>query len=57
MSSEVVAVDGRTARRPRRRCDYVATGERWRDLWVLRFADDGRVLRRSRSGRSRPTQD
>ena len=41
MSSEVVAVEGRTAV-VRAEVDYVATGERWRDLWVLRFADDGR---------------
>ncbi|WP_027862457.1 nuclear transport factor 2 family protein [Marmoricola sp. URHB0036] len=41
MSSEVVAVDGRTAV-VRAQVDYVDTGERWRDLWVLRFADDGR---------------
>ncbi len=41
MSSEVVAVDGRTAV-VRAEVDYVGTGERWRDLWVLRFADDGR---------------
>ena len=41
MSSEVVAVDGRTAV-VRAEVDYVATSERWRDLWVLGFADDGR---------------
>ena len=42
MTSEVVAVDGTTAV-VRVTVDY---GEplfsRWRDLWVLRFADDGR---------------
>ena len=41
MSSEVVAVDGSTAV-VRAEVDYVATGERWRDLWVLGFAGDGR---------------
>jgi uncharacterized protein (TIGR02246 family) len=41
MSSEVVAVDGDTAV-VRLAVDYAATGERWRDLWVLRFRADGR---------------
>jgi SnoaL-like domain len=41
LSSEVVAVDGSTAV-VRAEVDYVSTGERWRDLWILRFADDGR---------------
>jgi hypothetical protein len=42
MSSEVVAVDGGTAV-VRVSVEYAdpAAG-RWRDLWVLRFADDGR---------------
>jgi hypothetical protein len=22
--------------------DYAASGDRWRDLWVVEFADDGR---------------
>ena len=41
MVSEVVAVDGDTAV-VRVEVDYIATGNRWRDLWVLRFAADGR---------------
>ena len=41
MTSEVVAVDGWVAV-VRAEVDYAATGSRWRDLWVLRFADDGR---------------
>jgi uncharacterized protein (TIGR02246 family) len=41
MSSEVVAVDGNTAV-VRLAVDYATTGERWRDLWVLRFRADGR---------------
>jgi hypothetical protein len=41
MTSEVVAVDGDTAV-VRLAVDYAATGERWRDLWVLRFGPDGR---------------
>ena len=40
MTSEVVAVDGATAV-VRVAVDY-ATGNRWRDLWVLTFDDDGR---------------
>jgi ketosteroid isomerase-like protein len=41
MSPEVVAVEGDTAV-VRVQVEYQATGSRWRDLWVLRFADDGR---------------
>lgn len=41
MASEVVAVDGDTAV-VRLSVDYQATGECWRDLWVLRFGADGR---------------
>jgi SnoaL-like domain len=41
MSSEIIAVDGDTAV-VRVAVDYAATGERWRDLWLLRLADDGR---------------
>jgi ketosteroid isomerase-like protein len=43
MTSEIVAVDGRTAV-VRTAVDYAATGDRWRNLWVLRFADDGRCV-------------
>ncbi len=38
--SDVLAVEGRTAV-VRVAVDY-GTGNRWRDLWVLGFADDGR---------------
>ena len=41
MRSDVVAVDGNTAV-ARGEVDYLATGHRWRDLWVIDFADDGR---------------
>lgn len=42
MSSDVVAVDGDTAV-VRVFVEYAASGAgRWRDLWVLRFARDGR---------------
>jgi len=42
MSSEVVAVDDDTAV-VRVAVDYASSpGGRWRDLWVLRFAADGR---------------
>lgn len=42
MSSEVVAVEGASAV-VRVFVDYGEPGHsRWRDLWVLRFADDGR---------------
>ena len=42
MSSDVVAVDGNTAV-VRVFVDYATPAtERWRDLWVLQFADDGR---------------
>jgi ketosteroid isomerase-like protein len=40
MSSEVVAVDGQTAV-VRAEVAY-ARGETWRDLWLLRFDEDGR---------------
>lgn len=41
MSFEVVAVDG-SAAVVRADVEYAATGNRWRDLWILRFAPDGR---------------
>jgi ketosteroid isomerase-like protein len=41
MTSEVVAVDGDVAV-VRLAVDYLVSGSRWRDLWVLRFAGDGR---------------
>lgn len=42
ISSEIVAVDGQTAV-VRVFVEYLAPGGlAWRDLWVLRFADDGR---------------
>jgi len=41
MDSEVVAVDGDTAV-VRVGVEYVATGNRWKDLWVLRFDADRR---------------
>ena len=39
MSSDVVAVDGRVAVV---RVEVAYRQERWRDLWVLLFGDDGR---------------
>ncbi len=41
MSSEIVAVDGSTAV-VRVFVTYAAGRRRWRDLWVLRLAGDGR---------------
>jgi hypothetical protein len=41
MTSEVVAVEGEVAV-VRAEVAYAATGDRWRDLWILRFAPDGR---------------
>jgi ketosteroid isomerase-like protein len=41
MTSDVVAVDGDVAV-VRAEVDYAASGGRWRDLWLLRFAGDGR---------------
>ena len=41
MTSEVVAVEGDTAV-VRAEVAYAASGTTWRDLWLLRFADDGR---------------
>jgi uncharacterized protein (TIGR02246 family) len=41
MSSDVVAVDGETAV-VRVFVEYGAPRSSWRDLWVLRFAGDGR---------------
>jgi nuclear transport factor 2 (NTF2) superfamily protein len=41
MTSEVVALDGPVAV-VRAEVEYAATGNRWRDLWILRFAPDGR---------------
>jgi ketosteroid isomerase-like protein len=41
LSSEVVAVDGDVAV-VRAEVEYAASGTSWRDLWVLRFATDGR---------------
>ena len=51
MDSEIVAVDGDTAvaRIEVRYGDPV--DQEFRDLWIMRFADDGRCV--SRSGRSR----
>ncbi|HEX6256990.1 MAG TPA: nuclear transport factor 2 family protein [Euzebyales bacterium] len=43
MASDVIAVDGDVAV-VRVAVDY-AHGRSWRDLWVLRFAGDGRVSR------------
>lgn len=44
MASDIVAVDGETA--VVRVCvTYDATGHRWRDLWVIRLAVDGRCSR------------
>ncbi len=43
LSSEVVAVDGAAAV-VRAVVEYAASGTRWRDLWVLRFAEDGRCM-------------
>jgi ketosteroid isomerase-like protein len=41
-TSEVVAVDGATAV-IRAEVEYLRPGRKtWRDLWVVRFADDGR---------------
>ena len=42
MTSDVVAVDAPVAV-VRVQADY-ATGNLWRDLWVVRFADDGRCM-------------
>lgn len=42
MSSEVVAVDGEAAVVRVFVTYEVPRGESWRDLWVLRFAEDGR---------------
>lgn len=42
MASQTVAVEGNTAV-VRVEVDY-ERGSRWRDLWVLRFATDGRVI-------------
>lgn len=41
MRGDVVAVDGDTAV-VRVEVDYLTTGNRWRDLWIIEFADDGR---------------
>lgn len=41
LTSEVIAVDGPTAV-VRVGVEYDAPDGSWRDLWVLRFADDGR---------------
>jgi ketosteroid isomerase-like protein len=41
LTSEVLTVDGDVAV-VRAEVEYAATGHRWRDLWVLRFAADGR---------------
>jgi ketosteroid isomerase-like protein len=41
MTREVVAVDGDVAV-VRAEVAYERSGTRWRDLWVLRFASDGR---------------
>jgi hypothetical protein len=45
MTSEIVAVDGDTAV-VRVEVDYLSDRpSRWRDLWILRFAADGRCVR------------
>lgn len=41
MRSDIVAVDEDTAV-VRVEIDYLTTGNRWRDLWIIRFAGDGR---------------
>ena len=41
MDAEVIAVDGSTAV-VRVGVEYGASGDRWRDLWVLELDDDGR---------------
>ena len=41
LAHEVVAVDGAVAV-VRAEVAYAATGHRWRDLWIIRFAEDGR---------------
>jgi ketosteroid isomerase-like protein len=41
MTSEVVAVDGEVAV-VRTEVEYATSGDRWRNLWILRFATDGR---------------
>ena len=41
LRAEIVAVDAGTAV-VRVEVDYTTTGNRWRDLWVIDFADDGR---------------
>ncbi len=41
MRGELVALDGSTAV-VRVEVDYTATGNRWRDLWIIELADDGR---------------
>jgi ketosteroid isomerase-like protein len=41
MTPEVVAVDSDVAV-VRTEVEYTAAGDRWRNLWVLRFATDGR---------------
>jgi ketosteroid isomerase-like protein len=40
MTSEVVALDGAVAV-VRAEVEYAATGNRWRDLWILCFAPNG----------------
>lgn len=41
LSTEVVAVDGPVAV-VRAEVEYADTANRWRDLWIIRFAEDGR---------------
>jgi hypothetical protein len=41
LRSELVAIDGRTAV-VRVAVDYTTTGNRWRDLWIVELAADGR---------------
>jgi hypothetical protein len=41
LRAEMVAIEGDTAV-VRVEVDYLTTGNRWRDLWVIAFADDGR---------------
>jgi ketosteroid isomerase-like protein len=43
MTSEIVAVDGDTAV-VRLEVTYAKSGREYRDLWLIRFADDGRAV-------------
>ena len=43
MTSEIVAVENDVAVL-RVEVSYAATGNRWRDLWLVRFGEDGRCV-------------